>query len=61
LCLAVGLLLEQQLMQEENLALWEGKMSAEQHHMLMTNLVAEAMDECVKNDHAVLMRVGCFL
>jgi hypothetical protein len=48
--LAVGKLLDQWLMQEENLALWKGKMSAAQRRVLMSNLLAEAMGKCVKND-----------
>jgi hypothetical protein len=60
LCSRVRQFLDQGLMEEDNLALWEGQISAAQRRVLMTYLVTEAMDEycCVKNDS---MRVGCFV
>jgi hypothetical protein len=55
--LAIGRLLDQWLMIDDNLQSWEGKMKASERRVLMTNLVAAATEECLKNDD---MRVGCF-
>jgi hypothetical protein len=50
--------LQTMVMKEENLELWEGKLSAVQCHVLMTNLVAVKQWMSVKNDDGI-RRVGC--
>ena len=55
--LAIGSLLDEWLMEEENLAKWEGSMSAAERRVLTTHLVAQATKETMTKDN---MRVECF-
>jgi hypothetical protein len=54
---AIGRLLDQWLMDDENMEAWETSMSPAQRRVLMSKLVADATEEVLSNDD---MRVGCF-
>ena len=54
----IGNILDKWLMQESNLAQWEGKMSASERRVLLSNLVGEANEKVLNNDD---MRVNCFV
>jgi len=53
----VGWKLDEWLIEATNLAKWEEGMSAPERRILISNIVADAMTECLKMDD---MRVGCF-
>ena len=56
---AIGHLLDEWLMADNNLEKWEeGKLTASDRGVLMSNLVAKANDIALENDN---MRVGCFI
>jgi len=54
---SVGRKLDEWLINADNLAKWEEGMSAKERRVLIANIVAAAMTECLKMDD---MRVGCF-
>ena len=54
---SVGRKLDEWLIEADNLAKWEEGMSAPERRILISNIVADAMTECLKMDD---MRVGCF-
>ena len=54
---SVGRKLDEWLIEADNLAKWEEGMSAPERRILISNMVADAMTECLKMDD---MRVGCF-
>lgn len=55
---AIGNLLDQWLLIEENMEKWEGRMTASERRVLMSHIVAAATETVLKDDES---RVGCFV
>ena len=54
----IGESLDAWLMEESNLEKWEGKMTASERRVLLSNLVGEANEKALNDDD---MRFNCFV